>query len=165
MWGRAVSSEFERTMLPHMDAAYNLARWLVRDPTLAQDVAQDALLRALRFFPEWRGGSARAWLMRIVRNVAYDTLRDRGHDEGEEAMAELADPAPGPERQAVARIEMANVATALEAMPAPLRECLVLREIEGLSYKEIAEVAGVPIGTVMSRLWRARQALLEVGVA
>ena len=165
MWGRTVSGEFERTMLPHMDAAYNLARWLVRDATLAQDVTQDAMLRALRFFPEWRGGSARAWLMRIVRNVAYDTLRDRRHDEGEELMAELADPAPGPERQAVARIEIENVATALEALPASLRECLVLREIEGLSYKEIAEVSGVPIGTVMSRLWRARQALLEVGVA
>ena len=165
MWGRTVSGEFERTMLPHMDAAYNLARWLVRDATLAQDVTQDAMLRALRFFPEWRGGSARAWLMRIVRNVAYDTLRDRGHDESEEVMAELADPAPGPERQAMARIEIENVATALEALPAALRECLVLREIEGLSYKEIAEVSGVPIGTVMSRLWRARQALLEVGVA
>src|SRR5271170_6679661 len=85
MWGRALSSEFERTVLPHMDAAHNLARWLVRDATLAQDVTQDALLRALRFFPEWRGGSVRAWLLRIVRNVAYDTLRGRGHDEGEEA--------------------------------------------------------------------------------
>ena len=151
-------------MLPHLDAAYSLARWLVRDPTLAQDVTQDAMLRALRFFPEWRGGSARAWLMRIVRNVAYDTMaRDRG--DGDAELAELADPSPGPEQQVMARMQYESVAAALEALPASLRECLVLREVEGLSYKEIAEVAGVPIGTVMSRLFRARQALLEGGLA
>jgi RNA polymerase sigma-70 factor (ECF subfamily) len=164
-------SRFEEVVLPHLDAAYNLARWLVRDPTLAQDVVQDAAVRALGYFASYRGGDARAWLLQIVRNAAYSTLAassrqiaesldDRDAD-GEPAALQVADPAADPET-ALARIEdRSKLDRALAALPIELRECLVLRELEELSYKQVAEVTGVPIGTVMSRLWRARRALMQ----
>jgi len=163
-----VASEFERAVLPHLDAAYNLARWLVRDGTSAEDVVQDALVRALSYFGSYRGGDARAWLLRIVRNVAYGELAahkrdvttslDNMGDEDASAL-QVADPAANPETALARQEGLTQLERALAALPTELRECLVLRELEELSYKEIGHVTGAPIGTVMSRLWRARQLL------
>ncbi len=163
-----VASEFEEAVLPHLDAAYNLARWLVRDRASAEDVVQDAMVRALSYFRSYRGGDARAWLLRIVRNEAYGalaahkrrattSLEDIG--DGDAPALQVADPAANPEVALARREGLAQLEQALSALPIELRECLVLRELEELSYKEIGHVTGVPIGTVMSRLWRARQAL------
>jgi RNA polymerase sigma factor (sigma-70 family) len=157
-------------VLPHLDAAYNLARWLVRDPTGAEDVIQDAFLRALKCFPTFRGGSERAWVLQIIRNVSYSRLKaqqsrmevslGRATGPAEEAIdMDIPDPGPGPEAAMVRRQDLGQVDKALNALPVAPRECLVLRELEELSYKDIAQVTGVPIGTVMSRLSRARQAL------
>ena len=153
-----MQARFALVVLPHRDAAYNLARWMTRDPTLAQDVVQDALVRALARFATFRDGNARAWLLQIVRRVAFDVLRARTSPE--ELDPDMPDPAPDPEA-ALARLQgTETVDRALAALPLHLRECLVLRELEELSYREIATVLEVPVGTVMSRLWRARQALL-----
>ncbi|MCK8784558.1 sigma-70 family RNA polymerase sigma factor [Roseomonas sp. NAR14] len=166
------ASEFERDVLPHLDAAYNLARWLVRDPAVAEDVVQEALLRALRY-QDGRRGAVRPWLLRIVRNAAYAAIGARRRLaevplEGEAVAAPPAPPfgdalgdAPGDPEAAFARRQaLERLDGALAALPEELRECLVLRELEELSYREIAQVTGVAIGTVMSRLWRARRALL-----
>jgi RNA polymerase sigma-70 factor (ECF subfamily) len=161
---------FEQVALPHLDAAYNLARWLVRDPVLAEDVVQDAMLRALTYFRSFRGGSARAWLLQIVRNTAFTRLAElRGAsvrevtlDTGPDSVAlAVPDPGEGPEAELAGRQATQALHRALAALPPDLRECLVLRELEECSYKEIARIVGVPIGTVMSRLWRARQALMQ----
>jgi RNA polymerase sigma factor (sigma-70 family) len=164
--------DFEQVVLPHLNAAHNLARWLVGDATLAEDVVQDAALRALSYFGSYRGGDGRAWLLRIVRNAAYGALAARRRSgaaslddagltaDGESTARQIADPADDPEAALVRREGFARLDQALAALPAELRECLVLRELEELSYKEVAHVTGVPIGTVMSRLWRARQALM-----
>ena len=159
-------SEFERDVLPHLDAAYNLARWLVRDPDLAQDIVQEAMLRALRYHAGLRG-NAKPWLLQIVRNTAFAMLATRRGQPGpppEEPGAEPVDPAGDP-LSALERSEgVRHLNVMLATLPDDLRECLVLRELEELSYKEIAQVTGAPIGTVMSRLWRARRALLDAGV-
>jgi RNA polymerase sigma factor (sigma-70 family) len=167
------TGEFEQVVLPHLSAAYNVARWLVRDPTLAEDVVQDATLRALGYFGSYRGGDPRSWFLRIVRNVAYDALAARWRSgstslddagttaDGEAAAMQVADPADDPEAALASREGAARLEQSLAALPTELRECLVLRELEELSYKEIAHITGVPIGTVMSRLWRARRALLQ----
>jgi RNA polymerase sigma-70 factor (ECF subfamily) len=168
-------SDFERVALPHLDAAYNLARWLVQDASLAEDVVQDAVLRAWRYFASFRGGCSRAWLLQIVRNTAYSSIkaRRRGRevslssatrtvDDEEGVDWDLEDPRPGPDAMLAQRRQIAAVDEALKALPASLRECLILREVEMLSYKHIARITGVPIGTVMSRLSRARQALRHV---
>ena len=154
-------SRFEEIVLPHVDSAYNLARWLVRSHAEAEDLAQDSMLRAYRFFGGFRGGDARAWLLKIVRNTCYSWLEsNRGtrdaaeFDEQIHGVAEVT-----PESLAMAGADRERLARALEGLPARLREVLVLRELEGLSYKEIAEVAGIPIGTVMSSLSRARRRL------
>ena len=159
--------DFEQVVLPHLNAAHNLARWLVGDATLAEDVVQDAALRALSYFGSYRGGDGRAWLLRIVRNAAYGALAARRRSgaagltaDGESTARQIADPADDPEAALVRREGFARLDQALAALPAELRECLVLRELEELSYKEVAHITGVPIGTVMSRLWRARQALM-----
>jgi RNA polymerase sigma-70 factor (ECF subfamily) len=158
---------FEQVVLPHLDAAYNLARWLVRDASLAEDIVQDAVLRALQYFASFRGDtSGRAWLLQIVRNAAYAAVKSRriGTDvplETDDAM-ELPDPGPGPEAQLAQRQDLEQLDQALAALPMELRECLILCELERLSYKDIARVTGAPIGTVMSRLWRARQALMRL---
>ena len=170
---RSRNAAFEQVVLPHLDAAYNLARWLVRDATLAEDVVQEAVVGALDCFASYRGGNARAWLLRIVRNAAFDalavrrrgvatSLSDAGSMAGDAFMAiEIANSADDPEA-ALARCEgFSHLNQALAALPAALRECLVLRELEGFAYKEIAQITGVPTGTVMSRLWRARKALLH----
>ena len=148
-------------ILPHLDAAYNLARWLMRDPIRAEDVVQDAVLRAMVGETGFRGGDPRAWFLRIVRNTAYDALsaaRHRGEDLLDETMV---DPADDAETVSLHREELALAGDAVAALPLEWREALVLRELEGLSYRDIATVTGAPIGTVMSRLSRARQALLK----
>jgi RNA polymerase sigma factor (sigma-70 family) len=164
------ATAFEAVILPHLDAAYNLARWLVGDPILAEDVVQDATVRALRYFGSYRGGNARSWLLQIVRNTAHEaratrqrhaatSLDDEPDHEGVATALQVADPSDDPEA-VLGRCEDQRMLTdALERLPIELRECLVLRELEELSYKEIAHVTDVPVGTVMSRLWRARQAL------
>lgn len=154
---------FQHVVLPHLDAAYNLARWLVRDPTLAEDVTQDAMLRALGYFASYRGGDGRAWLLRIVRNTAIDAIaaRRRSAADPPDPVEDQPDPSDDPEAALSRRQRSARLDDALAALAPELRECLVLRELEGLPYKAIAGIVGVPIGTVMSRLWRARQALLQ----
>ena len=154
-------SDFERNVLPHLDAAYNLARWLVRDPDLAQDVVQEAMVRVLKYQAGLRD-SPKPWLLQIVRNAAYAAIAARQAkftallEEGNSI-----DPADDPLSALERKDGVRHLNECLAAMPPELRECLVLRELEELSYKEIAQVTGVPIGTVMSRLWRARRALLE----
>ena len=158
-----------REVLPHLDAAYNLARHLLKDPAMAEDVVQDAVLRALRYFQGFRGDNARGWLLQIVRNTGYSALaaRKAAAEESFESAVEGAlpfdppDPAMGPEAALAHADATGQLTAALDRLPPELRECLVLREMEDLSYREIARIAGVPIGTVMSRLWRARQALLQ----
>ena len=160
---------FRELALPHLDAAYNLARHLARDADAAEDIVQDAYLRALRGFGGYRGGDPRAWILMIVRNRFYDWARERRSDatvplpgdagDGEDgAGPELADPDGATPEQALAGADDAALVRALMArLPAPFREALVLREMEELSYRQIAEAVGAPIGTVMSRLARARE--------
>ncbi len=154
-------ADFERTFLPHLDSAYNLARWLVRSDHDAEDVVQEAYLRALRFAGGFRGGDARAWILKIVRNTAYSWLeRNRAVDPPAEFdEAEHADAGPGIEAELLRKADAAMLTAALEALPTEFREVVVMRDIEGLSYKEIAETAEIPVGTVMSRLARARHKL------
>jgi RNA polymerase sigma-70 factor (ECF subfamily) len=153
-------ARFEHLVLPHLDAAHNLARWLVRRDAEAQDLAQEAMLRAFRFFGGFRGGDARAWLLKIVRNTCYTWLANT-RDAAEFDEEVHAVPAETPESLAIAGSERERLARALEGLPPRSREVLVLRELEGCSYKEIAEITGVPIGTVMSSLSRARHRLQE----
>ena len=152
-------ARFEQQVLPHIDAAYNLARWLTRNDHDAEDVLQDAMLRAYRFFGGLRG-EARPWLLAIVRNACWSWLQaNRPAD-----LAAIDEPdadAPGPEALVMREIDRRALNEAIAALPVPFREALVLRELEDLSYKEIARIAGVPIGTVMSRLSRARRLLAE----
>src|SRR5262245_24347751 len=161
---------FEQCALPHLDAAHNLAYWLVRSRPDAEDIVQDAFVRAFRAFGTFRGGDIKPWLLAIVRNVAYRWLsvRKRGSNvvsieeafaprEGDGAgEAWVASEAPSPEAQRIGAKERARVLTALAELPPAFREVLVLREIEELSYAEIANIIGTPVGTVMSRLSRAR---------
>jgi RNA polymerase sigma-70 factor (ECF subfamily) len=163
--------DFEQVMLPHLDAAHNLARWLVRDPSVAEDVVQDAYERAYKYFASFRGGSGRAWLLQIVRNAAYSTLKAErrgmevslssgtGVDDEDSVDMDIPDSSPGPEATLAQRQDIAALDEALDALPVAWRECLILREVEALSYKEMARIMDVPVGTVMSRLARARQAL------
>jgi RNA polymerase sigma-70 factor (ECF subfamily) len=156
----------ERALLPHLDAAYNLARWLVRNPQDAEDVVQEAYLRAVKFRDGYLGGDARAWLLKIVRNASYSFLERRRPAESAEEFdetvhRETAD-RPTVEASMIKDAEARTVRAALERLPAAHREVLVLREFEGLSYKEIAEVVGIPVGTVMSSLARARSQLREL---
>src|SRR5580704_16484804 len=147
---------FEQLVLPHLDAAYNLARWLVGSPTDAQDIVQEAFLRALRFFGGFRGGDSRAWLLKIVRNTSYSWVRKNRPaelaDEFDETIHSSEGSAENAERILVSRVESDRVRKALEALPVAFREVLVLREIEELSYKEICDVTAMPMGTVMSSL-------------
>jgi RNA polymerase sigma factor (sigma-70 family) len=162
--------DFEAAVLPHLDAAYNLARWLARNPQDAEDVAQQALLRALRFFGGFRGGDGRAWLLAIVRNTFHSWLEQnrRGgasveYDEASAGPEGMDVPetlhTADPEKLALRLADQQLVGAALRALPLEFREILVLRELEGLSYRDISEIIGAPMGTVMSRLSRARDRL------
>jgi RNA polymerase sigma-70 factor (ECF subfamily) len=156
---------FEEAVLPHLDAAYNLARWLTRNDQDAQDAVQEACLRAFRFFPSFHGGDARAWLMKIVRNACYTWLRaNRPLQEAAEFDENLFPPdscAPNPENVVLQNDDGTLVRKALEKLPPNFREVLILREIEGMSYKEIAHITGIPAGTVMSSLSRGRDRLRQ----
>jgi RNA polymerase sigma-70 factor (ECF subfamily) len=157
---------FEQAVLPHLDAAYSLARWLTRNDQDAQDVTQEACLRAFRFFDGYQGGNMRSWLLTILRNTCYTWLnQNRRPDTTEIFNEEIHSPefsgVADPEVQVLASADKETLRHALEELPDVFREALVLREIEGLSYKEIADVTSVSLGTVMSRLARARARLRE----
>ena len=158
----AQSARFETLVLPHLDAAYNLARWLTGDDQDAQDVVQDAALRALRYFASFRGDNGRPWLLQIVRHSCYAWMKQNRPSEmipldddgiGESLLAPLADE---PSHALQRADDRAQVNDALARLPVAFREVLVLREMEDLSYREIAAIADLPVGTVMSRLARAR---------
>jgi RNA polymerase sigma-70 factor (ECF subfamily) len=156
---------FERDVLPHLDAAYNLARWLMRNEQDAQEVVQEAYLRAFRFFSGFHGGDARAWLMKIVRNTCYTWLHtNRPLQEAMEFDENFSPPdhhAPNPEELLLQNDRGSLIHQALANLPSSLREVLILREIEAMSYREIADITGVPLGTVMSSLSRARERLRQ----
>ena len=164
--------QFEAAALPHLDAAWNLARWLLRDDQLADDAVQEAYLRAFRFFEGLRGESARPWLLGIVRNACYDWMRQNRQladqlefDELRDSEAVSAPFSPSadgdPARQWEQRVQGERVNAAIDALPPVYREVIVLRELEELRYEDIARIAGIPLGTVMSRLSRARSMLRE----
>ncbi len=154
-------ARFEESVLPHLDAAFNLARWLLRSRADAEDVTQEALLRAYRFFGTYRAGDARAWLLQIVRNCSYTWLKKNRpmEDISEVSEASMPQEHTTPESLAISSHDRARLSHALEELPVSFREVLVLRELEGCSYKEIAAITGRPMGTVMSALARARQQL------
>jgi RNA polymerase sigma-70 factor (ECF subfamily) len=176
VYKRDCVDDFERIMLPHLDAAYKLARWQVRNPAVAEDVVQEAFLRALKYFASFHGGSGRVWLLQIVRNVSYSHLaaersrmevplgRQMGAAGEQDIGMDVPDPGVGPEVTLMHRQELGQINKVLSALPVKLRECIVLRELEELSYKDIARITGAPIGTVMSRLSRARQAMSKATV-
>ena len=156
---------FEEVVLPHLDAAYNLARWLVRKPQDAEDIVQEAYLRAFKFFGGYQGGDARSWVLKIVRNTSYSFLEKNRPAELAEEFDEEVHTAvveqPGAEAALLQSADSRMLREALDELPVNFREVIVLRELEGMSYKEIAEVKGVPMGTVMSSLARARTQLRE----
>jgi RNA polymerase sigma-70 factor, ECF subfamily len=168
-------SSFERLMLPHLDAAFNLAFWLVRSEADAEDVVQEAYIRAFRGYHGFAGTDARPWLLAIVRNAAYRWLSNRrraanvisldeafGGPGEESAEAQLPSEEPTAEVQLIGEVDRGLVRSALGELPPIFREVMVLREIEGLAYREISRVTGAPIGTVMSRLARGRKELRKV---
>jgi RNA polymerase sigma-70 factor (ECF subfamily) len=163
------SSRFEQTLLPHLDAAFNLARWLTASEHDAQDVTQEAYLRALTFFATQRGSNPRAWLLTIVRNTCFTWLQKNRPKEvsapiSPDDVLDAGTTSLNPEVLAIRRADRELVRQAIAELPVEFREVIVLREMEELSYKEIGEVAGIPLGTVMSRLARAR-AQLEQNLA
>jgi RNA polymerase sigma factor (sigma-70 family) len=163
-----VASRFRQTILPELDPAYNFARFLTKNPDAAQDIVQQAFLKALKGFEAFRGGDPRSWIFAIVRNCYHDWQRDRRRklnlevemqddDQEEDFVASIVSDEDTPEMALLRKSEAQSARLVLMAMPRPLREILVLRELEGLSYREIAETTALPIGTVMSRLARARK--------
>ena len=156
---------FEEVVLPHLDAAYNLARWLTRNTQDAEDVVQEAYLRAFRFFSGFHGGNARTWLLTIVRNTCYSWLeKNRSHEAAaafnEQVHTDIAE-SQDPETLLLRKADAQSLRQILEELPTIFREVLILVEMEGLSYKQAAEMLGIPVGTVMSRLARARRRLRE----
>lgn len=165
------TSRFEEIVMPHLDAAYNLARWLVKDQHAAEDVVQDAYLRAFRYFNSFRGDDARPWLLGIVRNTCYSWLQNTKRspeqvefddeiemdESGEITMA--IGHSESPETLLVRKSERMEINTAIQSLPASFREVIILREIEEMPYDSIAQIMHIPIGTVMSRLSRARSML------
>ena len=160
----AVGASFDEVVLPHLDAAHRLARWLLRNDDDAQDVVQEASLRAFRYFRTFGGGSGRAWFLKIVRNtcvgwrghgggVATDTFDEERHSAGPHA--------PDPETLLLQGHAATVIGRAMRSLPRRFHRLLVLREFEGLSYRELADAMEIPVGTVMSRLSRARQALRD----
>ena len=178
--GAASSSErdaerrFSREIMPHLDAAYTLARWLVRNDQDAEDIVQEALLKAFRFFDGFKGENPRAWIISIVRNTSYSWLEARrpmksvpvddveSEPYGAHRAAAVLVTTEDPESLLMRRMEQRRVNDAIAALPLEYREVIVLRELEELSYKEISDVTKLPLGTVMSRLSRARQRLRKV---
>jgi RNA polymerase sigma factor (sigma-70 family) len=156
---------FEHTVLPHLPSAYNLARWLTRNDHDAEDVVQEAYLRAFRFFGGFRGGDSRAWLLKIVRNVYYTWIQQDNWRKlstaADEEMEGIESHALNPEARLLLNANSERLHQALEQLPVEYREVIILRELEELSYKEIADIAGIPLGTVMSRLARARKRLQQ----
>lgn len=157
---RAEAERFRAMVLPHLDSAYTFARYLARDPVLAEDIVQDAMLKAFRGFAGFRGGDPRAWLFAIVRSTFLSWARSRPTWTSDAETPETASEDDTPEEALLRQGEVRSVRDAIGALAEPFRETLVLRELEDLSYREIAEVTGVPLGTVMSRLARARQLLI-----
>ncbi len=174
---RPAMASFEAMALPHLEAAYNLARWLMRNDQDAEDVVQEAMVRALTYFDGFRSTNMRGWLLQIVRHTAYASLglnrgvtlvsidaqsdpgnRESGH------IPDLPDPGDDPEHTLIRQRDREQLDTLLARLPVELREVVVLRELQELSYKEIAQITDAPIGTVMSRLWRGRR-LLETAAA
>jgi len=160
---------FEQSVMPHMDAAYNLARWLTGSDPDAQDLVQEAFLRAFKFFGGFRGGNSRAWLLRIVRNAFYDWVKQNRRGEEatpfDEELHGTVEERGAPDAVLLEKADREMLHKAIAELPVEFREILVLRELEGFSYKEIADVAAVPLGTVMSRLARAREHLRALLVA
>ena len=155
---------FEQTIVPHLNAAYNLARWLTRHDHDAEDLVQEADLRAFRSFETFQGQDGRAWLLAVVRNTCYTWLKKKGGQptlEFDEQMHGPADPSPDAESILLNEAALGSLQGCLEGLPLEFREVIVLRELEELSYKEISDIARVPVGTVMSRLARARKRLQE----
>jgi RNA polymerase sigma-70 factor (ECF subfamily) len=159
-------AQFEAAMMPHLDAAHNLAHWLLANPQEAEDAVQDAYVRAMTYFGSFHATDGRAWLLAIVRNSCYARLRQkRRHSELLDPAIELElapDSRPDPEALHLKNADRLRVRQGIEALPAEFREVLVLREMEELSYRQIARVIDAPIGTVMSRLARARRRLQEI---
>ena len=166
-------ARFARIVTPHLDDAFALARWLARDRADADDILQDACMRAFRAIGGFAGGNARAWVLAIVRNTAFTWLKQKrgqglvGLDDlnaGERLQAELGgsgfEPGPTPEAELIASADAQKLERLIAALPIEFRETLVLRDIQGLNYREIAEITGTPLGTVMSRLARARHRLI-----
>jgi RNA polymerase sigma-70 factor (ECF subfamily) len=171
---RGCAEDFERLILPHLDAAYNLARWLLRGSDEARDVTQETMLRAFKYFDGFHGDNAKAWLLQIVRNSCYRWIKERPtaesmspDDEGnlnpehERALLESGYGLPAPDARLIEEAERRPVQESLQVLPTVFREILILREIEELSYREISDITGIPMGTVMSRLSRARALLLQ----
>ena len=161
-------TSYEEALLPHLDAAYNLARWLTRDERDAEDVVQEAYLRAFKHFDAFKGGDARPWLLAIVRNTYYTLIQRNRVSEAsapfdEEKDIHISD-VPDPETLLLKEADRRMLRRALRKLPPEFLEVIVLREFEELSYKEIAEVVQVPVGTVMSRLARARRRLAQIVV-
>ena len=159
--GLSENARFEELVLPHLDAGYNLARWLTRNVNDAEDVVQDACVRALKYVGSLRDGDARAWFLTIVRHAFYDWCRRNRpaaivKDDGTAIDMAADDSAVGPEQAAMRSGESRLLSDAVAELPLAYREVLILRELEELSYKEIARIAEIPVGTVMSRLARAR---------
>jgi RNA polymerase sigma-70 factor (ECF subfamily) len=159
---------FELLVLPHVDAAYNLARWLTHNDHDAEDVAHESLLRAMRYMDSLRGDSARPWLLQIVRHTCYSWLKENrpaetvAFDDADDASHEIAGPsADEPPSVAMRKTERRNINDAIAGLPVAFREVLVLRELEDLSYNDIARIADIPVGTVMSRLARGRALMRE----
>jgi RNA polymerase sigma factor (sigma-70 family) len=167
MWRNTSNRErFEDLVLPHLDAAFNLARWLTRSEQDAQDMVQESYLRALKFFNGFQGDDARSWLLRVVRNTCYTWLKKNRAQElvavfDEEVHSTATDTAT-PESLVISKADRSMVLQGIEELPVEWRETLILRELEGLSYRQIASVTDAPIGTVMSRLARARTRLEQI---
>ncbi len=158
-------ARFEETIMPHLDAAFNLARWLTRNEHDAQDVVQDAFLRAFKFFEGFHGGNSRSWLLSIVRHTTYTWLQKNRRPElatvFDEEQHDVEDTASNPEVLLLKNADRQEIMKAVEELPVEFREAMILRELEGMSYGEIADMTDVPVGTVMSRLARARKRLQQ----
>jgi RNA polymerase sigma factor (sigma-70 family) len=155
---------FEETIVPHLNAAYNLARWLTRNGPDAEDLVQEAYLRAFRSFDTFQGKDGRAWLLAVVRNTCFTWLRKKGDQpsaEFDERIHSAADESPNAESVLLNEAALGSLRSCLEALPLEFREVIILRELEELPYKEISEIARVPVGTVMSRLARGRKRLQQ----